>query len=141
MVNHLHHYYLQQMGIEPWILRHKPLQSPIKLLVAAPTVPLEGKAATLLQNMLKSIGLLPTEWSIFSENSLLNQPVLILGVQFAQALLNTTKPLVDLRGIPHTHQGRMFFVTYHPSDLLQAPEDKKRAYQDLLQIGHLLNDK
>lgn len=133
----LHHYYLQQMGIEPWIVRQKPQQSAIKLLVAAPVFPLEGKAAALLQNMLKSIGLLPTDWQFFSENSDINQPVLILGIACAQLLLNTTKPLVALRGSVHTRQAGRFLVTYHPNDLLQAPADKKNAYQDLLQIQQL----
>lgn len=134
----LRNYYLQQMGIEPWIVREKPLQSPIQLVVAAPMIPLEGQAAILLQNMLKSIGLLPNHWFFFAEDVDINKPLLVLGIQSAHRLLNITQSLGDLRGSIHTHQGRSVVVTYHPHDLLQNPYDKKNAYQDLQQLQQVL---
>lgn len=67
-----------------------------------------------------------------------NQPkVLLLVGRFAiQTLLNTKKPVGELRGV--VHQVRLdgldipAVVTYHPAYLLRRPEEKSKVWDDLL---------
>ena len=139
MTTQLHHYYLQQMGIEPWIIRRSSSQTKIKLLILAENFPFEGKVASLFNNMLKSIGLLPSDISILSECLDKNIPIFVFGAVSAHALLNNTEPLANLRQKLHTIQGQPVLVSFHPNDLLQHPYDKKKAYQDLQQMEQLLS--
>ena len=139
MTTQLHHYYLQQMGIEPWIIRRRPSQAKIKLLILAENFPFAGKAASLFDNMLKSIGLLPSDIGILSECFDKNTPILVFGVVSAHNLLNSTEPLANLRQKIHTIQGQPVLVSFHPNELLQHPNDKKKAYQDLRQMEQLLS--
>lgn len=60
--------------------------------------------------------------------------ILALGRLAGQFLLGKSDTLSSQRLIKHTFQQIPFFVTYHPDDLLRNPEDKKRAYQDLLLV-------
>lgn len=63
--------------------------------------------------------------------------VLLLAGRFAiQTLLNTKKPVGELRGTVHkvTLEGLDIpaVVTYHPAYLLRRPEEKSKAWDDLL---------
>lgn len=221
MSGNLQHYYLQQMGIEPWILREKPnkllpvvqsekiaidtnlltdlekqvsncMRCPLaqtrtqtvfargnpqaKLMIVgeAPGFyedqqgkPFVGKAGGLLNRMLKSIGL--SEDDVYIANVLkcrppnnrdpnseeinhccdylaqqiaIISPQLILAVgRFAgQFLLKAAYPLNKMRGKLHDYQGRSVLVSYHPAYLLRNPQDKKKAYDDLLSVKKLLAD-
>ncbi|MDB5105803.1 MAG: polymerase [Fibrobacteres bacterium] len=57
--------------------------------------------------------------------------VLLLGQDCAQTVLKTGKPLEELRQETHRMEGREFFVTYHPQELLRKEELKRKAWEDL----------
>ncbi len=61
------------------------------------------------------------------------QPKLIiaLGEQVSQRLLNQAQPLTSLRGKLHSYQAIPLIASYAPSHLLQHPEAKRQAWQDL----------
>ena len=121
--------------------------------------PFTGQAATLLDNMLRAIGLErqrhvhvttllkcrppggrnpePQElaqWEPFLRRQLaLVQPrvVLLMGRFAAQALLRTSEPIGRLRGTVHAWDGAQVVVTYPPSYLLRNLPDKAKAWSDL----------
>jgi DNA polymerase len=64
---------------------------------------------------------------------------LILGEANAQAILKTTKPMQELRQIPHREGGMEFVVTYHPEDLLRQEELKRKTWQDLQWLERRMN--
>ncbi len=72
------------------------------------------------------------------------QPRVLLSVGriSAQNLLETDTPIGRLRG--HWREfgpGRTpLMVTYHPAHLLRSPEQKSRAWKDLLQVAHRLRE-
>ncbi len=59
--------------------------------------------------------------------------VICLGRAPAQYLLGTDLPLAKLRGQVHHLQSPAIpvVVTYHPTYLLRAPQDKRKAWEDL----------
>lgn len=202
MPNQLNHYYLQQMGIDPWVLRvdnqcekklkqlaltvsacracplHKTRTNTVfsrgntqaKLLIVGEApgfhedkqgLPFVGKAGGLLDRMLKSIGL--NEQDVYIANVLKCRPpdnrdpqpdeieqcsdylsqqihaveptlILALGRFAGQFLSGKSSPLNQLRNGLHYYQDVPFIVTYHPAYLLRQPIDKKKTYQDLLQV-------
>lgn len=122
--------------------------------------PFVGRAGQLLNAMLDSIGLnrqtvyianilkcrppnnrdpLPNEIahcrSFLNQQIALVQPKLLvaLGRIAAQTLLQTQKPLGQLRKQPLTygHPAIPCIVTYHPAYLLRNPSDKANAWEDL----------
>ncbi|QKT02740.1 uracil-DNA glycosylase [Ectothiorhodospiraceae bacterium 2226] len=59
--------------------------------------------------------------------------LLVVGRVAAQNLLKSDAPLARLRGRAHRYaDGSPLVVTYHPAYLLRAPQDKAKAWQDLL---------
>ena len=67
-----------------------------------------------------------------AELALVQAPmVLILGQECAQTVLKTGKTLEELRQETHFMEGRPFFVTYHPEDLLRNEALKRKAWEDL----------
>ncbi len=62
------------------------------------------------------------------------QPKLILAVGriAAQNLLASDTPIGKLRGSVHEYEGVPLVVTYHPAYLLRSPQEKRKAWQDLL---------
>jgi uracil-DNA glycosylase family 4 len=66
--------------------------------------------------------------------------ILAVGRFSGPCLLNTTESFDDLRQRIHHYHGRPLLVSYHPRDLLRHPEDKKKAYDDWLQLKQLLAD-
>jgi DNA polymerase len=57
--------------------------------------------------------------------------ILALGHVAAQALLNTNKPIAELRGKIHTLNDTPVVVVYHPAYLLRFLPDKQKAWEDL----------
>lgn len=127
--------------------------------------PFVGRAGSLLNEMLKSIGLAREQ--VFIANILkcrpphnrdpqadevnhcidyllqqisLIKPTLILAVGriSAQNLLNRTEPLSQLRHHLHHYHDIPVIVTYHPAYLLRSPEQKRQAYKDLLRVQEFL---
>lgn len=124
---------------------------------AAEGLPFRGEAGTLLEKMMRAIRLETRElylthlikipvpgkaWSrreltrilplLHAELALAQAPmVLILGQECAQTVLKTGKTLEELRQETHFMEGRPFFVTYHPEDLLRNEALKRKAWEDL----------
>ena len=130
-------------------------------------LPFVGKAGSLLNKMLQSIGY--TESDIYIANVLkcrppnnrdpkedeieqcsdylvqqiaAVKPLLILAVgRFAgQFLLNSKIPLGKMRGDIHKYQNTPVLVSYHPAYLLRNPSDKKKTYQDLQRVKQLITE-
>lgn len=57
--------------------------------------------------------------------------IMVLGRDTALALLGRDTAVSSLRGKVHDYQGIPLIVTYHPDDLLRAPLEKAKAWQDL----------
>ena len=57
-----------------------------------------------------------------------------LGTSAAQNLLNTTRPLGQLRGKFHDYRGIPVLCTYHPAYLLRNPGAKKDVWEDLKKL-------
>lgn len=67
--------------------------------------------------------------------------VLLLGQDCAQAVLKTGKILDELRQETHRMDGREFFVTYHPRELLRQEDLKRKAWADLQWLQRRLAEK
>jgi DNA polymerase len=69
---------------------------------------------------------------LHAELALVQAPmVLILGQECAQTVLKTGKTLEELRQETHFMEGRPFFATYHPNELLKNEALKRKAWEDL----------
>lgn len=130
--------------------------------------PFVGKAGSLLNKMMHSIGM--TEQDIYIANVLKCRPpnnrdpaleeisqcssyltrqikliephlILALGRFSGQFLLDKPLPLKQLRDTLHRYENTPFIVSYHPAYLLRNPSDKKKAYIDLLAVKKFLMDK
>jgi len=69
--------------------------------------------------------------------------LLSVGRISAQNLLRTVAPIGRLRGCWHEFgpDRTPLMVTYHPAYLLRSPDQKSRAWQDLLQVARRLRDR
>lgn|GEM_PF-1790543 len=64
--------------------------------------------------------------------------IMLLGEQVSRQLLVSQKSLTDLRQRHHQHLGVPVYASYHPRDLLGSAQNKRKVWQDLLQIKHRL---
>jgi DNA polymerase len=132
--------------------------------------PFVGRAGQLLNAMLKGIGLSREQVYIANilkcrppgnrdpgpEEALRCEPFLMRQIELigprailsvgrisAQHLLKTDTPVGRLRGKMHEFgENRIpLVVTYHPAYLLRSPEQKAKAWQDLLLVHATLRDK
>lgn len=60
--------------------------------------------------------------------------IVALGESAARALARSDAPLGKLRGQIFDWNGRQVFCTHHPRDLLQSPQKKKEAWEDLKKV-------
>ena len=126
-----------------------------------------GESGLLLDAMLKAIGL--NREKVFITNALkccppdnrkphvseivccdaylqrqieLVQPKLILalGRIAAHHLLVTKEPLSSLRSEFHNYNGIPLLVSYHPAYLIRKPIEKRKSWQDLLQVNNKLKN-
>ena len=131
--------------------------------------PFVGRAGQLLNEMLRAINLQRTDvyianilkcrppnnrdpkpeealqcWPFLQQQIALIQPkiVVALGRIAAQRLLQTDTPLTRLRQQIHHHVqfNLPLIVTYHPAYLLRSPQDKRKAWEDLLFLMQSLRD-
>lgn len=131
-------------------------------------LPFVGKAGSLLNQMLASIGL--NEENVYIANVLKCRPpnnrdpameeiahcsdyltaqisfispslILALGRFAGQFLVNKALPLNQLRKHIHHYQNTPFLVSYHPAYLLRNPKDKKKAYEDLITVKNYLAER
>jgi uracil-DNA glycosylase family 4 len=161
-------YYLQQMGIDTWLLRNKTMATnPIlpldsrenqnaKVMIIADFSDeggclFSGKAEMLLKNMLKSIHL--TKQNVYLTTMLRNDSLKdsadLLYKEIAQASPEiiivvgdaASQCLLGAGVAQHTiqyYQSIPVVNSIHPADLLQNPSAKKQVYADLLLIKQLL---
>lgn len=121
--------------------------------------PFTGHAGRLLDNMLLSIGI--TRPDVYIANVIKCRPpedrsphvgeissclpylrrqidlvrpriIVALGKTAASALLGTDATIGSLRGRVHEYRGIPLVATFHPAYLLRSPQEKARAWQDLL---------
>ena len=56
----------------------------------------------------------------------------------SQALLNSEESISLLRERQHSFNGIPMIASFHPAYLLRKPSEKRKAWQDLLQVKKLL---
>jgi len=141
-------YYLQTMGIEPWVMRNTHSQVLMTVVVDASI--LDDKQSKLLYAMFRSIGLseemIDVVYDLNTDNlkkhiqKIKPRIIIALGCTAGQNLLHTQSTFDSMRRQRHTYDGTPLVVTYHPSDLLQNPIDKKEAYRDLALVNVVFYD-
>ncbi len=60
------------------------------------------------------------------------------GAMASQALLNSEESISLLRERQHHYEGIPLIASFHPAYLLRKPSEKRKAWQDLLQVQKLL---
>ena len=60
------------------------------------------------------------------------------GAMASQALLNSQESISALREHQHNFEGIPLIASFHPAYLLRKPSEKRKAWQDLLQVKKLL---
>ena len=136
----LKYYFLSNIGITIWM----PRNSAQALMVSQPI--LNAALLVLLPEKLPQERCIAWVRNLTEKNQrvLIKQAihhwspyhVLVVGETLAQFLLNDSKSLDELRIIPHAILGleSLLHVTYHPAELENSPENKRKAYQDLLRL-------
>lgn len=66
--------------------------------------------------------------------------IFAVGRVAAQALLNSTSSISSMRGKLHRYQGMPLIASYHPAYLLRKPSEKRKAWQDLLQLKKVMEE-
>ena len=61
--------------------------------------------------------------------------IMVSGEQASQQLLLSQKSLTDLRLRHHQHLGIPVYASYHPRELFNSSETKRKVWADLLQIS------
>jgi len=157
-------YYLQQMGIEPWLLRNAqsslslnlPMDSqvlPAECMVILDSLPdcvsTDFSAERLLNRMLQSIGLSTQTVALIHwiNNA---QQQMILATQIAELQPRVIIAMGDhvqqwfieqgatLKNQQHDYQGIPVLMSDHPLYLLKNTQNKKKTYMNLVQINTLL---
>ena len=65
--------------------------------------------------------------------------IMVLGEQASQQLLVSQKSLTDLRLRHHQHLSVPVYASYHPEEIIGSIENKRKVWQDLLQIKKQLH--
>lgn len=65
--------------------------------------------------------------------------VLLLGNTPTKALLNTKKPISQVRGEFHEVNGMMLMPTFNPAYLLRDPTKKREVWEDMKKVRAFLN--
>ena len=129
-IQSLHPYYLQQMGIEPWLLRSTAPKACVKLMVVGVGLERENR---LLMNMLKSIDLSPQDTCIFSADPAGALDGCLKKIkEIAPLVLFVMGDIATIDAVKTHYPGIVLIKTHHPNDLIKHPAGKKKAYHDLL---------
>jgi DNA polymerase len=122
------------------------------VFVSAKDTPLysySGDAGELLDKMLQAMGLRRDQVCLCFSDSIdsllkirasdsLPKIIVALGQTTAQALLESTSPISQLRSQFHDFRGTRLMCTYHPSDLLTHSELKRDTWSDLQKVAREL---
>jgi len=63
-----------------------------------------------------------------------------VGAMASQALLASEESISLLRERQHNFEGIPLIASFHPAYLLRKPSEKRKAWQDLLQVKKLLTE-
>jgi hypothetical protein len=92
---------------------------------------IDQDALTLLQNMVRAMQLVTSDYQIVHEAVAIDEfhpeRTLIFGVEAAKALLNVD--VEDISQKPYEHLQRPCWVVHHPKALLENPALKREAWQ------------
>ncbi|MDR3490695.1 MAG: uracil-DNA glycosylase family protein [Gammaproteobacteria bacterium] len=132
--------YLQVMGIQAWHLK-KAVYGAELMVIAAPEAE-QPLANQLLQKMLDVLEREHVSLTYFHDGidkqirSINPKMLLVLGKTAAQALCNSSAALDQLRNQTHYYGETHIplIVTYDPTELLQNPVDKRKAFHDLQRV-------
>jgi uracil-DNA glycosylase family 4 len=141
---------LTALEIYPWVRRATPSLIVIELIADQSEETLSG---ALFTNLLFAVQLkrddlyclsLPAMNETHINQSLINQAIqtiqpasiVVLGEAAAQYILNTHAPLHALRNQQQAYatSNIPLYVSFHPSELIKNPIEKKQAYLDWLMI-------
>lgn len=136
MLTHKQTYYLQTMGVEPWVMRRAELSPESSVLI---TVVMEkpihdARQKKLCNAMFRSIGL--------SDDML--DMVDNLDADNLKTRVQKTQPRViimlgnKLEGKVDVGDKMLVIAMHHPSELLQNPHNKKEAYHALGRVASCL---
>ncbi len=78
------------------------------------------------------------EWLLSQIRLLKPSLILTLGPFAAHKMTGIAQAMWKYRGNVYNYEGIPIFCTYHPKYLLQNPDDKKNAWQDLLRVQSFL---
>ena len=127
----LRRYYLQQLGLETWLRHSRSKNTTFKVLIVNDlNSSYDEGSKSLLLNMLQAIGLKEADVAMGSGSGR-NAPVVL-------SLCQDPYRLKTLRGRVHYLGDRPLVVSHHPVRLLENPQDKKQAYDDLLLLQQAL---
>lgn len=65
--------------------------------------------------------------------------IFAVGRIASQALLKSSDTMAAMRGKQHSFEGVPLIASYHPAYLLRKPSEKRKSWQDLLQLKRLLD--
>jgi hypothetical protein len=130
-------YYLNQMGIRPWLKRiDLSKQNTLKLLVFVHSA-LSIKGKSLLTQMISYLNLNQQELIIMfvQEKELLNNYDVQIAQQDPDAILilGFNKPF-----LPETHQNCHVIHSINPDDLIKNPLDKRKVFKDLHYLRQII---
>jgi len=66
------------------------------------------------------------------------QVVVALGTRTAQVLLNKEQDMGHMRGMWSNYQNIPIIATFHPTDLIRNPVNKREVWDDMKQVQHRL---
>lgn len=154
-------YYLQELGIRPWILREtiaKPSRYALMIVGhCPPALQLQSKISTLLDKMIAVLALPPesiymsyliqahtdseikTQEAMLSELHLVSPKcILALGELAGHFLTQSSASMFDMRVAQKLYHDIPMRVSYDPAHLLLNPADKKHALIDLWRMKQCL---
>ncbi|MDF1684110.1 MAG: hypothetical protein P1U36_05590 [Legionellaceae bacterium] len=132
MLTHKQTYYLQTMGIEPWVMRRAESSGLITVVMSQPMH--DARQKKLCDAMFRSIGV--------SEDML--DMVYNLDADKLKTHVQQTQPRVmialgsQLEGKIDAGDQVLVITMHHPADLLQNPHHKKEAYHALGRVASCL---
>jgi len=147
MLSNLQTYYLQTMGIEPWVLRKSESQALITVLLDEKICDVNQKKlfCAMFQSIVLPEEMLDVVYALNADgfkqhiNKVKPQVIVALGHAAGKNLFNNHATLESMRKHVHAYEKTHVIVTYHPLDLLQDPIDKKEAYRDLALVKAALS--
>lgn len=133
MYNNLNLYYLNQIGITPWIIREEALIVPRLIILTSEKI--TGKAQDLLKKMIAYLNVSEEDFILFQlkdKNKLEEEP------WFSMMQADSSTILLSLGlDILNAYKGRII-SSLNPNHLLHHPKDKRQVFKDLNTIQKML---